>query len=366
MDVLRSANLRAASGKEVLHLELGEPAGGAPSAAIKAAQAAMGERNLGYTDAFGIAELRDGVADLYRRWHGIEVPPSRIAITAGASGGFVLAFLAAFDPGSRVAVADPSYPCYRNTLEALGIEVVRIEARLENGFQPTIADLEALSGTIDGVVIASPANPTGSMIDEGHLEALASWCQSKGVRLVSDEIYHGIVFGEEAGTVLRHNESAIVVNSFSKFFAMTGWRIGWLVVPKDLQRAVERLAQNLYISPSTIGQYAALGALSAEDELRERLNIYRNNRTIILEMLARCGLDRCAPADGAFYAFADVSRLTDDSVQFCQTLLNETGIAITPGVDFDPIRGKHFVRFSFAGETQSVETAAKRFRQWIG
>ncbi|MEZ5838855.1 MAG: aminotransferase class I/II-fold pyridoxal phosphate-dependent enzyme [Geminicoccaceae bacterium] len=368
MDVLREANAREAAGGTVLHMELGEPGGGAPPSVIEAATRCLRERPVGYTNAFGIGELREGIADLYRRWHGTTVATERIAVTAGASGGFVLAFLAAFDKGDRVAVADPSYPCYRNTLEALGIEVVRMEAKLENGFQPTLAELDALvvrEGAIDGLVIASPANPTGSMIGDDDLAAIAHWCDAQDARLVADEIYHGITYERPATTVLRHTDNAIVVNSFSKFFAMTGWRIGWLVLPADLTAAVERLGQNLYISASAIGQHAAIAALKAEAELRPRVDIYRKHRDLVLASLARAGIDRIAPAEGAFYAYADIGRYSDDSIGFCSRLLADTGIAITPGVDFDPVRGHRFVRFSFAGETGQIERACAQFETWI-
>lgn len=365
MDVLRAANARQASGERVLHLELGEPGGGAPESVTEAAARAMRGRATGYTNAFGIDELRAGIADLYGRWHDLAIDRGRIAVTAGASGGFVLAFLAAFDPGDRVAVADPGYPCYRNTLEALGIEVVRIEAKAENGFQPTVADLEALARPVHGLVIASPANPTGSMIGADDLAAIVQWCERSGTRLVSDEIYHGITFDRPAETVLRHTDNAIIVNSFSKFFAMTGWRIGWLVLPDDLVAPVERLAQNLYISASTVGQHAALAALSAEAEYRRRLDVYRRNRDILLAGLTGAGLDRIAPAEGAFYAYAHIGAYSDDSIAFCSRLLAGTGIAITPGVDFDPVRGHEFVRFSYAGDTADIEEACERFGGWL-
>ena len=359
METLRAANERAATGAEVLHLELGEPGGGAPRTALRAAEEAMTRGNIGYTDAFGIPSLREGIARLYADWYGLDLPSSRIAVTSGASGGFVLAFLAAFDAGDRVAVADPGYPCYRNTLAALDMEVVRVETRLEHGFQPTIDDLEALDGPLHGLVIASPANPTGSMIDDIRLAEITRWCERRGVRLISDEIYHGITYDRPATTVLSHGSSAVVVNSFSKFFCMTGWRIGWLVLPEDLLLPVERLAQNLYISPSTIGQHAAAGALMARDELRGRIHGYRTNRDIVLQALAEAGIDELAPAQGAFYIYAHIGHLTRDSVSFCRKLLERTGVAVTPGVDFDPVSGNEYIRLSFAGDEASVRRAAE-------
>ena len=365
MDVLRAANARAASGHEVLHLELGEPGGGAPAAALQAAHAAMTSGPVGYTDALGLAPLRQAIAGLYADWHDITIPAERIAVTAGASGGFVLSFLAAFDPGDRVAVADPGYPCYRNTLAALGIETVRIATDIEHGFQPTVAMLEAVEGPLHGIVIASPANPTGSMIAETELRAVAEWCRRRRVRIIADEIYHGITYDQPASTVLHHELDAVVVNSFSKFFCMTGWRIGWLVLPDELVAPVERLAQNLFISPSGVGQHAALGALGAQKELRQRIESYRANRTLLLNALSQAGIENIAPADGAFYIYADIGHLTDDSVAFCERLLEETGIALTPGLDFDPVRGGRYVRFSFAGESAVVEKASQRLVEWV-
>ncbi len=365
MQVLAAANARAAAGGDVLHLELGEPSGGAPAAAIVAARAALDGAALGYSEALGLPRLREAIACHVEHRYGITVPARRIAVTMGASGGFILAFLAAFDAGARVALADPGYPAYRNILEALDIDVVPIAAAAENGFQPTLAELDALPGTIDGLIIASPANPTGSVLPSDQLGAIARWCSGRGVRLISDEIYHGITYGTAPGTALAHSDDAVIVNSFSKYWCLTGWRTGWLVLPEDLLEPVERLAQNLFIAPSAIGQHAALGALGAHDELDSRVAGYARNRRVLLDALPAMGLDQIAPPDGAFYLYADISRFGLDAITFCARLLADTGVAITPGNDFDQARGDRFVRLSFAGSAATIDQAIERLGPWL-
>lgn len=365
MDVLAAANARAATGADVLHLEIGEPASGAPPGALAAAAAALTQGSGGYTEAFGLPTLRSRLAEHYRAWYGIEVSPARIAATMGASGAFILAFLAAFDQGARVAVAEPGYPAYRNILAALGIKVVALPTTLETRFQPTPEMLDQIAGPIDGLVLASPANPTGTMLGSAELARLAAWCQQRKVRIVSDEIYHGITYEAPAPSILAFSQDAVVVNSFSKFFCMTGWRLGWLVLPEDLVEVTCRLAQNMFISAPTLSQHAALGAFADLALLQARIEGYRHNRTRLVQALETGGLTRMAPVDGAFYLYVDVSRLTDDSVSFCRRLLAEAGIAATPGVDFDPWRGTSFVRFSFAGPRDNVERAADRLVAWL-
>lgn len=365
MEVLAAANARAAAGADVLHLEVGEPAGGAPPQALAAAAAAMTRSTLGYTEAFGLPSLRRRIARHYQDRHGIAVDEARVAVTMGASGGFILAFLAAFDAGQRVVVAEPGYPAYRNILEALDIEVVPLPTTLETRFQPTPGLLEQVPGPIHGLVVASPSNPTGTMLAAGELARLAGHCRERGIRLVSDEIYHGLSYGMPAETVLASSGDAVVVNSFSKYFCMTGWRLGWLVLPEDLVAPVTKLAQNLFISPPSIAQHAALGAFEDTPELDRRVATYGRNRTLLLERLAGTAFERIAPADGAFYLYIDVSGLTDDSVGLCRAILEETGVALTPGVDFDPARGHHFIRLSFAGPTAEIEAAAERLVRWL-
>ena len=365
MQVLAAANARHAAKGDVLHLEVGEPSGGAPEAAIAAARAALDGAALGYSEAFGLRPLREAIAGHIEASYGIAVPPRRVAVTLGASGGFILAFLAAFDAGSRVALADPGYPAYRNILQALDIEVVPIAATADNGFQPTPAELDRLPGRLDGLIVASPANPTGSILAAEQLGAIADWCRRRGVRLISDEIYHGISYGTRPVTALTASADAVIVNSFSKYWCLTGWRTGWLVLPEDLVEPVERLAQNLFISPSAIGQHAALGALQAHDELDRRVDGYARNRRVLLDALPAMGVDRITPPDGAFYLYADISRFGLDAISFCARLLEDTGVAITPGNDFDQLRGDRFVRLSFAGSATMIDQAVERLGPWL-
>lgn len=364
MDVMRAAFEREAAGENILHMEVGQPGTSAPDGVIEAATRAMQADRLGYTDALGIPALRDAISAHYNRTYGADVSADRIAITTGSSGAFVLAFLAAFDAGDRVALAAPGYPAYRNILMALGIDVVEIPVGPETNFQPTPELLAACGQTLDGLIIASPSNPTGTMIDAAELSALYTYCKDNGTRLVSDEIYHGITYGAPAETILKSGQDAIVVNSFSKYFSMTGWRLGWMVVPPDLMRAIECLAQNLFISPPAISQHAALAVFDCTDELDANVRKYAANRALLLAELPKAGFDKMASADGAFYIYADVGEMTNDSVAFCQAMLADIGVAATPGPDFDPARGHRFVRFSFARDTADMAEAATRLINW--
>jgi aspartate/methionine/tyrosine aminotransferase len=370
MDVIAAANARAAASgpgdPRVIRMEVGQPATGAPAAAVEAAIAAMraGE-TLGYTEAFGIRPLRERIARLYAERYGVAVPVARIAVTVGASGAFPLAFLAAFDRGDRVALAAPFYPPYVNILTALGLEPVLLEAGPASRYQPTVAMLDALDPPPDGLIVASPCNPAGTMLHADELAAIARWCGAHGVRLISDEIYHGLTYGEPAVTAATI-AGAVVINSFSKYWSMTGWRVGWMVLPEDLARPVERLAQNLFISAPGVSQVAALAAFEAEVELRGHLARYAANRRLLLEALPRAGIATLAPAEGAFYLYADVGHLTNDSAAWCTRMLAEIAVAATPGVDFDRTRGHRTVRFSFCGATGDMAEAAERLRVWLG
>ena len=364
MDVMRAANERAAAGEDIVHLEVGQPATPAPGAVLAAATAALRSDPLGYTDATGIADLRRRIARHYGELYGIDVDPGRIFVTTGSSGGFILAFLAAFDPGDRVALAEPGYPAYRNILTALGIEAVCIETGPETRFQPTPGLLEE-QGRLDGLIVASPANPTGTMLDRDALGDLVDYCERNGIRLVSDEIYHGIVYRGAADSALRFTDDAVIVNSFSKYFSMTGWRIGWLVVPPDLDRSIECLAQNLFISPPTLAQHAALAAFDCAEELDGNVARYAENRAILLEGLPRIGFARFAPADGAFYLYADVSAFGIDSRELSARLLAEAGVAVAPGLDFDRRRGGGHIRISFAGSQEDMREALSRLGRWV-
>jgi aspartate/methionine/tyrosine aminotransferase len=364
MDVMRAANERAALGEDVLHLEVGQPGTPAPVGVREAAKRALDADRLGYTDAFGVVPLRRRIAEYYGEYYGVAVDFSRVVVTTGSSGAFVLAFLAAFDVGDRVALASPGYPAYRNILTALGVEVVDLAAGPETGFQLTPEALEGVDGRLDGVIVTSPANPTGTMIGREGLKAIVAHCARCGIRVISDEIYHGITYGERAETALAFTDDAVVINSFSKYFSMTGWRLGWMVLPESLSRPVECLAQNLFISPPSLSQNAAVAAFDCRDELDGHVARYARNRELLLGELPKAGFERLAPAEGAFYLYADVAHLTNDSQEFCRRMLAETGVAATPGVDFDPRRGNHFVRFSFAGPTGEMAEAARRLIDW--
>jgi len=364
MEVMKAAAERAMAGGDVIHMEVGQPSTPAPQKVLEAARAALSRDTLGYTDALGIAPLRAAIARHYLDRHGIVVPPERIAVTTGSSGAFLLAFLAAFQPGARVGIADPGYPAYRNILTALDMEAVGIPARADRDFRLSAALIEG-AGPLDGALVASPANPTGTMLPPAELRAIADSCERRGLRLILDEIYHGITYGGPAETILRFTDRAIVINSFSKYSSMTGWRLGWMVLPADLVRPVERLAQNLFISPPAIAQAAAVAAFDAYDELDANVRRYAANRDLLLAGLPKAGFDRLAPCDGAFYIYADVSRLTNDSGEFCRHMLKDTGVAATPGFDFDRAEGRRFVRFSFAGATDQMAEACRRLEIWL-
>ncbi|HEV8678968.1 MAG TPA: aminotransferase class I/II-fold pyridoxal phosphate-dependent enzyme [Stellaceae bacterium] len=364
MDVLRDALAREAAGHSVIHLEVGQPGTPAPRAVLDAARAALEDDRIGYTDSLGIAPLREAIAQHYREQYGIAVEPGEIAVTTGSSAAFQLAFIAAFEPGDRVALAAPGYPAYRNILAALGLEPVLIEVGENAHYQPN-PELLADAGDLAGLIVASPANPTGTMIPADDLARLAGWCRERGIRLVSDEIYHGITYETAPQTARAFGREAIVVNSFSKYYSMTGWRLGWMVVPPDLARSVECLAQNFYVSPPALSQLAALAAFSCRAELDGHVARYRTNRDRLIATLTKAGLSRFAPAEGAFYLYVDVSALTGDSLTFCRRMLEETGVATTPGRDFDPIHGDKWLRLSFAGSTEDIAEAASRLADWL-
>ena len=364
MEVLKAANEKAARGGSVLHLEVGEPGCGAPAGVISAAHAALDEGGIGYTEAFGLTDLRRRIARYYQETHGVDIPLGRIAVTTGSSGGFVLSLITAFDVGDRVALGVPCYPAYRNMFKALGIEPVYLRTTMATRFQPT-SEMLAEAGPVDGLLIASPANPTGTMLIGQPLTDIIDYCNRVGVRMISDEIYHGITYGQQAETILGRARGGIVLNGFSKYYGMTGWRLGWVVLPEDMAEPMERVAQNLYISSNAVSQRAALSAFECVEELEGNIEVYRRNRDILMDALPRAGITEMAPADGAFYIFANVSRFTVDSMDFCARLLAETGVAVTPGIDFDTEEGHAYVRFSFAGETETVRDAAARLVSWL-
>jgi aspartate/methionine/tyrosine aminotransferase len=365
MDVLAEATKRRASGRPVISMAVGQPVHPAPEAARQAARRALEIGRIGYTDALGLLSLRRAISDFYRERHGVSIDPGRIAVTTGSSAGFNLAFLALFDAGDRVAIARPGYPAYRNILAALGIETVEIEVSAENGFTLTPEALQA-AGRIDGVLLASPANPTGTVTGRANLAALSAYCRENGIAFISDEIYHGLTFVGEEATALEFGEDAVIINSFSKYYCMTGWRIGWMVLPEMLVRPVERIAQSLYISAPELSQIAAEAALGAEAELNVYRDAYRVNRDFLVKRLPELGFSIASPMDGAFYAYVDVSRFTNDSMAFARRMLAETDVAATPGIDFDPKDGHHTMRFSYAGSFEEMSEAVDRLARWLG
>jgi aspartate/methionine/tyrosine aminotransferase len=360
---MRAAELRVAGGHEVLHLEVGQPSTPAPRRAIEAAHAALDDDVLGYTTATGIEPLRRRIAGHYQEWYGAVVDPEAVMLTVGASGAFVAAFMAAFEPGDRVVVPSPGYPCYRNALELLGVEVVELPTTIDTRFQPTVEGLDAL-GPVDGLVLSSPSNPTGTMLDAARMADITTWCRDHDVWFVSDEIYHGITYGESAPTALQFDADAIVISSFSKYFSMTGWRLGWLIAPPVLRTALTRIGQNVTIAAPTLSQLAAVAAFDSRDECEANIARYARNRRVLLDGLPAAGIDRLAPADGAFYVWAQTDHLAADSQTLCERWLDELGVAVTPGIDFDPANGHRFVRFSFAGSEADVAEAVARLRDW--
>ena len=363
MDVMAAAAEKEAAGESVIHLEVGQPSTPAPKGALAAAHAALDNDRIGYVAALGIPALRERIARHYREQYGAEVAAERVIVTTGSSGGFSLAFLASFDASDRIALAAPGYPAYRNILSALNLEAVDLPTSAADRYQPTVEALEK-AGPIAGLIVASPSNPTGTMVTRGELAALATWCDRRGVRMISDEIYHGIVYEGATHSAVEVSDHAIVVNSFSKYFSMTGWRVGWLVVPPDMVRPIERLTQNFFISVPTLSQHAALAAFEGRCELDGHVRRYKANRDLLMAGLPGAGLDRLTPAQGAFYLYADVSHLTNDSREFCHTMLREAGVATTPGVDFDRARGSGTLRISFAGSTAEMEEAVRRLKAW--
>jgi aspartate/methionine/tyrosine aminotransferase len=372
MDVIAAANARAASlppgAPGIIRMEVGQPGTGAPRGAAQAAiRALQAGAPMGYTEAFGLPSLRARIARHYQERYGTTVDPVRIAVTVGASGAFPLAFLAAFDAGDRVAMAAPFYPPYANILTALGMQPVLLPCDATTRFQPTIAMLDAMDPRPDGLIVASPCNPAGTMLAPEELAAIARWCHANGVRLVSDEIYHGLTWGTVAeSTAAAFSDSAVVVNSFSKYWSMTGWRIGWLLLPEDLVRPVECLAQNMFISAPHVAQVAAEAAMDCVHELEANKAAYARSRAALLDGLPRAGFTNIAAADGAFYLWCDVAHLTNDSAAFCAEMLEHAGIAATTGLDFDRERGARFVRFSYCGAEAQMQDAPARLAAWLG
>ena len=365
MDVFKAAALRTRTHGDVLSLAAGQPSTSAPGPVLQATRDALDGHLLGYTETLGILPLREAIARYHAAEAGVPVDADDVVVTTGSSGAFTLLFLAAFDTGDTVVMARPGYPAYRNTLAALGCRVVELDCGPQSRFQPTVAMLESLPEPPKGLIIASPANPTGTIIDPSELAAIARWCQAHGTLLISDEIYHGISFGDvETSSAWETSRDAVVVGSVSKYFSMTGWRLGWMLLPTYLRRAVERLASNMTVCPPAISQVAAIAAFTeaSRAELDGHVRRYAVNRRILLDGLTAAGVTDLAPADGAFYAYADIAHLTDDSLAWCEEALARTGVAVAPGVDFDTVHGHHTIRFSFAGATPDIEEALVRLQ----
>ncbi len=366
MDMMAQAGRLEANGSDIIHMEVGQPSGGPARKVIEAAQSALKTERLGYVNALGIAPLRQRIARHYQETYKVSISPDQVVVTTGSSAAFLLAFTACFDRGQKVGLATPGYPAYRNILKATDLEVVDIVTTAASRWAPTVADVK--NNQLDGLLVASPANPTGTMLAPDDLKALVIASKSAGVRFISDEIYHELTWDQESmpqATALQFDRDVIVINSFSKYYCMTGWRVGWMVVPENLIRPLECLSQNLYISTPAISQYAALAAFDAREELDQRKAVYAANRDFLMNELPRIGIDRFTPVDGAFYIYADVSKFTSDSLDFTTRMVKEAGVATTTGLDFDPTNGNHHIRLSFAGSLIEMQEAVKRLKAWL-
>ncbi|MFT4962011.1 MAG: aspartate/methionine/tyrosine aminotransferase [Paracoccaceae bacterium] len=363
MDVMEAARKAEDAGRHIIHMEVGQPGTGAPKGATRALARAMEADALGYTVALGLPALRQRIARMYGDWYNVDLNPDRVVITPGSSGGFLLAFTALFDSGDRVGIGAPGYPSYRQILSALGLVPVDLSTAPKNRLQPVPADFAGLD--LAGLMVASPGNPTGTMLDRAAMSGLIEATQAMGASFISDEIYHGIEYEAKAVTALELTDEVYVINSFSKYFSMTGWRVGWMVVPEDQVRVVERIAQNMFICAPHASQVVALAAMDCDDELQGNLAIYAANRALMLDGLPRAGFSNIAPPDGAFYVYADVSDLTTDSRAFAAEILDKAGVAVTPGLDFDPIRGATTLRFSYARATADITEGLVRLARFM-
>ena len=363
MDVMEAARQLEDCGRNIIHMEVGQPSTSAPKAALDVLRRTMSVDPIGYTVALGLPELRRKIAELYHEWYGVSLNPDRVVVTSGSSAAFLLSFTSLFDSGDKVGIGAPGYPSYRQILKSLGICPVDIKTAAENGYQPVSIDLKGHD--LAGLLVASPANPTGTMLSKKALSDLMATCQSMNVAFISDEIYHGIEYEKKAVTALEISDECYVINSFSKYFSMTGWRVGWMVVPEDHVRRIERVAQNMFICAPHASQIVALAALECSKELDANLGVYRLNREIMIEGLHAAGFDTIAPPDGAFYIYADVGSVTDDSRAFARDILNEAQVAVTPGLDFDPVRGAKTLRFSYARSTKEIREGLERLQKFM-
>ena len=363
MDVMEAARKAEESGRKVIHMEVGQPGTPAPKLAKNILSKELQNNNLGYTVSLGLPDLRNRISKLYGEWYNLDLNPERVIVTTGSSGAFILSFATLFDAGDRVGIGSPGYPSYRQILKAQNLVAVDIQTELENKFQPITDDI--IKNNLNGLLVASPANPTGSMLDKNSLKKLMECSKDNNVSFISDEIYHGIEYENKAVSALEISNDCYVINSFSKFFSMTGWRIGWMVVPENHIRQVERVAQNLFICPPHVSQITALAALDANDELKENVEVYTKNREILLNELPKAGFETFSPPDGAFYIYVDISKFSNDSLSFCKKMLDEVGVAITPGLDFDQKRGSSTIRFSYARSTEDIIEGTKRIKEFM-
>lgn len=363
MDVMEAARRAEEAGRHIIHMEVGQPGTGAPKAALDRLKGDLDGGSLGYTVALGVPELRQRIARLYSDWHNVDMDPDRVVVTAGASGAFLLAFTALFDTGERVGLGAPCYPSYRQILKSFDVQAIDIPTKLENGFQPVPSDVA--DHDLNGLIVASPANPTGTMLSKGELAALSDACNARNAAFISDEIYHGLDFGKQSATAAAVTDQVYVINSFSKYFSMTGWRVGWMIVPPDHVRTVERIAQNQFICANHAAQRLALYAMDCDEELQANIAVYAENRRLMLAELPKAGFERFASPDGAFYVYADVSEFTEDSRAFATEILEQAGVAVTPGLDFDPKEGHKWLRFSYARSTDDIRMGLTRLATFM-
>jgi aspartate/methionine/tyrosine aminotransferase len=366
LDILRTVNERVEAGEDIVHLEVGQPCVGAPPEVLEHIKEIMDQDPcLGYTEALGLPMLRERISDWYRTYYNLDVPKERIAVTVGASGGFILSFLSIFEPGDKVAMAIPGYPPYRGILKSLGMIPVEIPTSAKTNYQPTLEDIKKHGTDLKGLILTSPSNPTGTLICPVEFQKIVTYCEQNNIWLISDELYHGITFGERAQSALSMTQNAIIVNSFSKYFAMTGWRLGWLVLPENVVDRVKRLAESLFISAPCISQHAAYKIFDHVDILDQYVARYAKNLALLKKELPLAGIDKISNTKGAFYLYADIHHLTNDAESFCRKMLDEAHIACTPGIDFDPVNGNGTVRISFAGSERCISLACERLHTWL-
>ena len=365
IDMLTKSNTLKSKGRDIIHMDVGEPGFNTPKHVLEYAKTIIDKKKIGYTESIGIPELREKISNHYKLWYNEEVKSNSIAVTAGASGAFVLTLLALFDPGDRIAIMTPYYPAYVNALKALNLDIVFLRGKNKSGYQPTLEMLESIKGTIKGIVVASPANPTGSILKNKQLIDLAKWCKQNNIKIISDEIYHGIEYGKLSETLLHYNSDAIIINSFSKYFSMTGWRLGWLIAPKNIINTIEKLSMSLFLCAPTFSQLIAVKALEDYEILNNNVLIYKKNRDLLINFFEDMGFNKYAPADGAFYLYLDVSKITDNSTNFAIRLLKEAGVSSTPGADFDHNLGNKFIRFSYGGTHKEIVEGTKRIYNWL-